>query len=63
MIRKIIHRSKNNNNDNNKNNNHSNNTNNNNNDNKKLDDGWPEGEEEHVTLVLLQRECKEHKKI
>ena len=30
---------------------------------KKLDDGWPEGEEEHVTLVLLQRECKEHKKI
>ena len=25
-----------------------------------LDDGWPESAEEHVALVLLYRECKEH---
>ena len=25
-----------------------------------LDDGWPESAEEHVTLVVLQRECKEY---
>ena len=25
-----------------------------------LDDGWPESAEEHVTLVLLQRECKKY---
>ena len=27
---------------------------------KKLDDGWPESAAEHVTLVLLERECKEY---
>ena len=26
---------------------------------KKLDDGWPESAEEHVTLVLLKRKCSE----
>ena len=27
---------------------------------KQLDDGWPGSAEEHVTLVLLERECKEY---
>ena len=27
---------------------------------KILDDGWPESTEEHVTLVLIYRECKEY---
>ena len=27
---------------------------------KKLDVGWPETAEQHVTLVLLYRECKEY---
>ena len=27
---------------------------------KKLDDGWPESAEEHVTRVLLHRECQEY---
>ena len=26
----------------------------------KLDDGWPESAEEHVTLVFLLRECVEY---
>ena len=25
-----------------------------------LDDGWPASAEKHVTLVLLQRDCKEY---
>ena len=26
----------------------------------RLDDGWPESVEEHVTLLLISRECKEY---